>query len=239
MNAAGCKTAGERGKCRLFVGQLRSFSLALMLGVGLSPAGVGALGCSSPVDVVAVVGEDTLETVPPPNSPLDTPPAADEPLEANPSSSNGAGDPSGSESEVSAAGSESGERFVVVVGREMPKWQGFALDWPLRTPLSTFFFDPDSKSTHAEDKSAGDKSAAKHDDANDNPEVLKVMDFGGEPAQRLMALFAQVPRVPGEPVSIVVRDMFNDQYLVVLRDDDCKMSPASSNLECASAEVFD
>jgi hypothetical protein len=54
---------------------------------------------------------------------------------------------------------------------------------------------------------------------------MRILDSDGEVAERLKALFAEAPHVPGTQQSVVVRDEFDDLYLIVLKDEEC--APAS------------
>jgi hypothetical protein len=124
---------------------------------------------------------------------------------------------------------------VIVLGRPVPNWQGPTLEWPLDTPLDKFFADPghDSKSTHSKPAQGGSTAPRgnaidPHGTTNKTPSVppesapmMRILDSDGDIAERLKALFAEAPRTPGIQQSIVVRDEFDDVYLIVLKEGGC------------------
>lgn len=128
---------------------------------------------------------------------------------------------------------------VVVLGRPVPNWQGATVEWPLGTRLSKFFAESghDSKWDHSKKTQSGSSAprgsaidthgmtGGSDSEPADATPTVRTLDSDGEVAERLKALFAEVPRLPGTQPSIVVRDEFDDLYLIVLQDEGC--APAS------------
>jgi len=161
----------------------------------------GVLACSSPTDVVAVFdpNDTAVEAA---SSPRPIPDVA------------------------SDQGSDEDTGVVIVLGRPVPNWQGATLEWPLDTRLSKFFAEPDhdSHAKRTQSDPHGAMNGSGPTPAEPTP-TMRILDSDGDVAERLKALFAEAPHVPGTQQSVVVRDEFDDLYLIVLKDEEC--APAS------------
>ena len=192
-------------------------------------AGSGALGCavlwlcacSGATDVVGVIDPEVGD------------PDVTEVERATPGSRAETTNPAG------FAGGD-GSELLVVAGLPLRDYPGLAFDWPLGVRLRAFFAEaswgrsgpPAYVEREAFERMAPFISEQRRDD-------VRFVASTGDIAERLRALFSDArSHLGSEPRSLVTRDAWSDEYLVVLGAASCEHSSNHHDDPCADLGSF-
>jgi hypothetical protein len=158
-------------------------------------------------------------------------------VSSNSDPASGSVNPQGFAASGSDPGSSAGDasELLVVAGLALRDWPGPTFEWPLGVRLRAFFSDsswPDRSGPpeHVERQAfqrMGMYSDQRHED-------VRFVAPTGDVAEALRALFSEASRVfGGEPQSLVVRDAWGDEYMVVLGTATCVRSASHHGDPCA------
>ncbi|MEO8177967.1 MAG: hypothetical protein ABI895_03950 [Deltaproteobacteria bacterium] len=204
-----CGSAESRGSCH---------------GAGRWALGCALLwlcACSGATDVVGVIDPDVGD------------PEVTEVERATPGSSAGTSNPAG------FAGLD-GSELLVVAGLPLRDYPGLTFDWPLGVRLRAFFAEaswgrsgpPAYVEREAFERMGPFISEQRRED-------VRFVASTGDIAERLRALFNDArSRFGSEPRSLVTRDAWSDEYLVVLGAASCEHSSNHHDDPCADLGSF-
>jgi hypothetical protein len=177
--------------------------------------------CSGATDVVGVIDPDVTDVE------LTTPGSS-----ADPANSAGfAG--------ISRNASD-GSELLVVAGLPLRDYPGLTFAWPLSARLRDFFSEvswgrsgpPDHVEREAFERMSPYYSEQRKED-------VRFVAPSADAAERLLGLFSAARGVFGsEPRSLVTRDGWSDEYLVVLGTASCDHSPNHHGPPCADPDGF-
>jgi len=135
------------------------------------------------------------------------------------------------------------DELLVVAGLPLRDYQGPTFEWPLEMPLHAFFAEsswpdrlgpPANVERNAFERMAGDLPDQRRDD-------VRFVAYSGPNAERLIDVFATATAFFGtEPRSLVLRDAWGDEYLVVLgtTTTDCMKATSHRSGPCAEPDPY-
>ena len=182
--------------------------------------------CSGSTDVVGVFDDSAVQTQ---QQSSDT--SATSPQDVSVS---GAG--------ADTASGDAQQQLLVVAGLPLRDYQGPSFDWPLGMPLHAFFAEstwqhsgpPANVERYAFARMGGNLPEQRHDD-------VRFVASTGSNAARLIDVFEEATAFFGsEPRSLVLRDAWGDEYLVVLgtTTTDCVMAEGHHSGSCAEPNSY-
>lgn len=134
--------------------------------------------------------------------------------------------------ELDGATSSTRSGRLILAGQPLPNWRGATYNWPLEQRLSKLFAEEDAAPAQRPKK--GHSSSSERTD--DRPIVVTVE---GRDAARLFELLQRAWPGPGDDPALIVRDEFDDRYLIVF-EFVCGMgSAAQSETGCVPAEELE
>jgi len=165
----------------------------------------------------------------------------------SPQSRQQSSDTNATQAQVSGAGSNGAtgdaDELLVVAGLPLRAYQGPTFEWPLEIPLHAFFAEsswpehpgpPANVERNAFARMAGNLPDQRRDD-------VRFVAYSGPNADRLIDVFETATAFFGsEPRSLVLRDAWGDEYLVVLgtTTTDCMKAASHHSGPCAEPNPY-
>lgn len=134
-----------------------------------------------------------------------------------------------------------GSALLIVAGLQLHDYPGPTFEWPLGLRLRVFFAEPSwgrsGPPDHVE-REAFERMGPLYSERR--KDEVRFVASSGDTAERLRALFLDASLLSGtEPRSLVTRDAWSDEYLVVLGRASCERTANHHGVPCADPSFTD